>query len=415
MEILALYSSSEALPTAMAAGARHLAAAVDGFALIYQTDAGSDEPDGWAGFTCAKDATVAGEALASFREEAARSERPLRCDAPAEPQRIWSRAAGGIYGFPLRHDGHARGVAIIGCPGPWPRMRSAEFESTLRQITLVLDHHAVSTNAPDLHEPTEELLKLSEQLLAQDIELIKQDEKLEQVERLKSDLIEKMSHELGTPLQKISERVISVLATQHEQLGEAARQSLRESLDEAQQLMRTLTNILDLWRLKEKAVRVEIQDINLQDVVDEAIFNVSDRLRKGVLLQKKIHAPLPRVRSDVHKLNQIMFQVLDNAVKFTRRGHIELELSVEDGQLLCVVTDTGIGIASDDRNLIFDEFYQVDQAPTSQVPGAGLGLTLTKSLVELLGGAISLSSEIGQGTRFSFMIPVALAAQAPTS
>ncbi len=406
MEILALYSSPDALTTALAAGARHLAAAVDGFALVYQLDSRNDEPDGWAGFTCAKDAAVAGAALDSFRRETSASERPLRGEAPTEPARIWSRATGGIYGFPLRHDGQARGLAIVGCPGPWPRMRSAEFESTLRQITLALDHHAVSSGARDRSEPSDEFLKLSEQLLAQDIELIKQDEKLEQIERLKTDLVEKMSHELSTPLQRISERVISVLATQHEKLADTARQSLREALDEAQMLTRTLQNILDLWRLKQRAIRVEIQDVNLSEVVEEAIFNVRDRLRKGVALQKKVPAQLPKVRTDLQKLNQILFQVLDNAVKFTLRGKIELELSVEDGQLLCVITDTGIGIATDDRDQVFEEFFQVDNAADSKFRGAGLGLTLTKSMVELLGGAISLTSEIGQGTRFAFTLPV---------
>jgi two-component system sensor histidine kinase ChiS len=286
-------------------------------------------------------------------------------------------------------------------------MRSAEFESTLRQITLVLDHHAVSSGARDnAGEPSDEFLKLSEQLLAQDIELIKQDEKLEQIERLKTDLVEKMSHELSTPLQRISERVISVLATQHEKLADTARQSLREALDEAQMLTRTLQNILDLWRLKQRAIRVEIQDVNLAEVVDEAIFNVRDRLRKGVALQKKVPAQLPKVRTDLQKLNQILFQVLDNAVKFTLKGRIELELSVEDGQLLCVITDTGIGVATDDRDHVFEEFFQVDNASDSKFRGAGLGLTLTKSMVELLGGAISLTSEIGQGTRFAFTLPV---------
>jgi signal transduction histidine kinase len=406
MEILALYSSPDALTTALAAGARHLAAAVDGFALVYQSSSKSEEPDGWAGFTCAKDASAAGVALENFRRETSASERPLRCEAPAEPQRIWSRATGGIYGFPLRHDGHARGLAIVGCPGPWPRMRSAEFESTLRQITLVLDHHAVSSGAREQSEPSDEFLKLSEQLLAQDIELIKQDEKLEQIERLKTDLVEKMSHELSTPLQRISERVISVLATQHEKLADTARVSLREALDEAQLLTRTLQNILDLWRLKQRAIRVEITDVNLAEVVDEAIFNVRDRLRSGVTLQKKVPAQLPKVRTDLQKLNQILFQVLDNAVKFTRRGRIELELLVEDGQLLCVITDTGIGIATDDRDEVFVEFFQVDNSADSKFRGAGLGLTLTKAMVELLGGAISLTSEIGQGTRFAFTLPV---------
>ena len=119
MEILALYESSENLGSALAAGARHLAATVDGFALVYRHDSESAEPDGWAGFSCAQDAQLAGLELESFRAQAATSERPLRCDPPAGPERIWSRAAGGLFGFPLRHGAHTRGVAIVACPGGW--------------------------------------------------------------------------------------------------------------------------------------------------------------------------------------------------------------------------------------------------------------------------------------------------------
>ena len=108
MEILALYESSDSLGSALAAGARHLAATVDGFALVYREDAAASEPDGWAGFTCAQDAQTAGQELDSFRAQAGGSERPLRCDAPEAPARVWSRAAGGVFGFPLRHGGQSQ-------------------------------------------------------------------------------------------------------------------------------------------------------------------------------------------------------------------------------------------------------------------------------------------------------------------
>jgi signal transduction histidine kinase len=391
---------------ALAAGARHLAAALQGFALVYTQRVGSSEPDGWAGFTCAKDAQAAGAALAGFIEEVGGSERPLRSEAPQEPARIWARAAGGLFGFPLRHGGQTRGVAILGCPGPWPRMLNAEIESVLRQVTLVLDHHQVSQQ-PVASEPSDELLKLSEQLLAQDIELIRKEERLSSAERLKSDLIEKMSYELRAPLNSMIERVISVLANDHENLTGAGRDALRGVLDDGNRLMRTLQNILDLWRIKQGELRVEIQDVNLAEVIDEAIFNVRDVLQPEVELEKRLPSRLPKVRTDLAKLNQILFHLLDNAAKFTRRGRIELEMSLEDGLLFCSVSDSGIGIAPDDQERIFEEFYLVDSSPESRHAGAGLGLTLTKALLDALGGAISVQSEIGRGSRFSFTLPVA--------
>ena len=408
MEILALYTSPETLSTALAAGARHLAATIQGFALVYQADSQAGEPDGWAGFTCAGDAGAAGEEIRDFSEQLERSERPLRMDSPEQPERIWSRSAGGLFGFPLRHNGQRRGVAILGCPGTWPRMRNAEVESILRQLTLVLDHHAVSqgTSGGGSTDPSDEVLRLSEQLLAQDIELIKKEERLGQVEQLKSDLIEKMTYELRMPLNSIIERVISVLANEHQALSESGRDSLRKALDEGNSLLRTLQNILELWRVKQNEVRVETQNVNLTEVMEEAVFNVRDSLQSGVSLEKRLATGLPKIKTDLTKLNQILFHLLDNATKFTLSGRIELEVSLEDGQLLCTVTDTGIGISPDDQSEIFDEFFLVDSSPHSAHRGAGLGLTLTRALVEQLGGAISFTSEIGQGSRFSFTLPV---------
>ena len=284
-------------------------------------------------------------------------------------------------------------------------MRNAEVESILRQVSLILDHCAI-TESPESSDPSDEVLRLSEQLFAQDLELIKQEERLGQVEQLKSDLIEKMSYELRTPLNSIIERVISVLATEHEHLSEAGREALRGALDDGNALLRTLQNILDLWRVKQNELRVELQEVNLAEIVEEAVFNVRDSLHAEVSLQRSVGPSLPKVRTDLAKLNQILWHLLDNAAKFTHRGSIELELRLEEGQLLCAVTDTGIGVAPDDQSEIFDEFFLVDNSPDSKHRGAGLGLTLAKALVESLGGAISFSSEIGTGSRFSFTLPV---------
>ncbi len=406
MEILALYTSPDTLPSALAAGARHLAATLQGFALVYQATYDPTEPDGWAGFTCAKDAQVAGEELDDFIRQTLASERPLRTDAPEGNPRVWGRAAGGVYGFPIRHNGQIRGVAVLGCPGPWPRVQNAGIESILRQVSLVLDHHAMSGVEEAETEPSDEVLRLSEQLLAQDIELIKREERLTLVERLKADLIETMSYELRQPLNSMIERMISVLANEHEALSVSGRESLRGVLADGNTLMQMLQNILDLWRLKQGEVSIEVQDVNLAEVVEEAIFNVRDTLQPDVVFEKRIPSALPKVRTDLAKLNQILFHLLDNAAKFTRRGRIALELRLEDGQLVCSVTDTGIGIAPDDQEQILDEFYRVDSSPDSRHRGAGLGLTLARGLIEKLGGSLTLQSEIGQGSRFSFAIPV---------
>jgi signal transduction histidine kinase len=119
-----------------------------------------------------------------------------------------------------------------------------------------------------------------------------------------------------------------------------------------------------------------------------------------------IEEPFPKIRTDLTKVSQIVFLLLDNAVKFTPRGRVEIAARVENDRLVCEVRDTGIGICSDDQQFVYDEFFQLDEPSSRRYCGAGLGLTLVRDLVVLLDGEISLQSEIGAGSTFSFSIPV---------
>ncbi len=410
MEILALYRSADSLSDALAAAARHLAGILDGFALVYRTDAQGSEPDGWAGFTCAADAQVAGKALDAFRMQVQTSDQPLRTAPPEAPERIWQRGAGGVYGFRLEFENRLHGVALVGCPGPWPRVRNAEVDSIVRQLALVLDHQAarkVSGEAGLASDcEADEVLQLSEQLLAYELELKRADERVRKIEQARDELVEKLSHELRVPVHGMIERVISVLTAEHEALSAASRQTLRQALDDGATFLRTLQHMLDLWRLKQVTIPLEIQEVNLYEVVEEAVFNVQDRLQPGVELVPHLPHGLPRARTDLAKLNQILFLILDNAVRFTASGRIELDVQLEEGQLLCSVSDSGIGIAPTDQKNVFEEFFQVDSPSDGCYRGAGLGLPLARALVSLMGGALSVTSEIGRGSRFSFTLPL---------
>jgi signal transduction histidine kinase len=112
------------------------------------------------------------------------------------------------------------------------------------------------------------------------------------------------------------------------------------------------------------------------------------------------------VVTDLGKVNQIVFQLLENAAKFTEKGTITISARVEKDVLHCSIADTGIGICPDDQQLIFDEFFQVDELSSHRYRGAGLGLTLVRDLLVLLEGDYTLESEPGHGTRVSFSIPV---------
>jgi signal transduction histidine kinase len=280
------------------------------------------------------------------------------------------------------------------------------------------DHAALASEALELRsrlaqagrghdERAEENLKLSEALFAQDIELLRSSEKLGKVEKLKNDFIEKMSRELRTPLNRIIEAIISVLTSEHDALSQNSKQGLRSALDDGTAFLRTLQNILDLWRLKQGEFPVEVQDVNFRETIAEAIFSVQDSIGdKALAIETRIDEGFPKIRTDLAKISQIVFLLLDNAVKFTPSGRIEIVARVDDETLHCQVRDSGIGICPDDRQYIFDEFFQLAEPSSRRYQGAGLGLTLVRDLLVLLGGEIAVSSEIGSGSSFAFSLPV---------
>lgn len=372
-----------------------------------------------AGLNSAEQArNLAASLLPLVRDVMTSGSRQVRKGDPAGA----SQQAGGTLGLPLQtDDGPCHGVLLLLCPRE-PTLALAEnVEHLATSVAMRFDYDALqsrmrtleaelSERSKDKDDSGDEILKLSEALFSQDIELLQSQEKLGSVQKLKNDFMEKMSRELRTPLNSIIEAVISVLAGENEHLSEAAKASLRNALDEGTAFLRTLQNILDLWRLKQSELPISQQVVNFREVVEEAIFSVQDTLgSKPVQIEKKIVEPLPKVRTDLPKVNQILFLLLDNAAKFIERGRIEICAEVRDDRLHCSIEDTGIGICADDQEFIFEEFFQVDDTSSAAYRGAGLGLTLVRELLTLLGGEIEISSEVGRGTRVSFAVPVTLA------
>jgi len=329
---------------------------------------------------------------------------------------IGARGAAGVLILPLKIEEHTHGALVVCLPAAI-QAPTPESLSLLAATTAIhIDHMQLGDEVEALRnaskddadsEDADELLRLSETLFAQDIELMRNNEKLGQIEKIKSDFIEKMSKELRTPLNSIIESTISVLAGENENLSDDAKQSLRAALDEGTIFQRTLQNILDLWRIKQGEMPVEIQDLNFSEVVDEAIFSVQDTLKGStVTIQKKIAPNFPKIKADLAKVNQLLFLLVDNAAKFTPEGTIEIRAEMDGNNLRCHVKDTGIGICNDDQQYIFDDFFQVDDHASSQYRGAGLGLSLVRDLLSLLDGSCMIDSEPGSGTTATFEIPV---------
>jgi signal transduction histidine kinase len=388
-----------------------------GLALVFASAPGETSPESAArlraaaGFACAQNARDTAALLTLKVHEVLESGEALAFEPPTE---LGERGAGSFVIHPVVSEDRAHGALAVGAPRSLEPADEEALADLASLIALRLDHARLAEEIEELRarthaadEKNEEILKLSEALFAQDIELLRSHEKLGKIEKLKNDFIEKMSSELRTPLNSIIEAIISVLTGEHEALSETAKNSLRAALDDGTAFLRTLQNILDLWRIKQGELPVEIQEVNFREMVDEAIFSVQDSIgAKPVVVEQHIEEPFPKIRTDLAKINQIIFLLLDNAVKFTPRGKVQIRGRLEDGQLVCKVCDTGIGICSDDLELIFDEFYQVDELSSQRYRGAGLGLTLVRDLVVLLEGEIAVASEVGSGTTFTLTVPV---------
>ncbi|MBW2316178.1 MAG: HAMP domain-containing histidine kinase [Deltaproteobacteria bacterium] len=400
---------------ARAAASRSVEIVGGGLALLFaRTDASDSAPPplrAAAGFPTPTSARQAAEALQAVLRDLL-ERRAATTYAPVDSLGV--RGAGGVVGIPLCLGDRWHGALIVAAPAAVGDPAVQALAHVAEIVAIRLDHaqlagqlNALNGVADQKEAKSDEILKLSEALFAQDIELRRSSEQLGKIEKLKNDFIEKMSRELRAPLNNIIEAIISVLASETDSLSEESRLGLRGALDEGTGFLRTLQNILDLWRIKQGELPVEAQDVNFREVVEEVTFSVQDAFEgKPVVIERNLDEPFPKIRTDLAKLHQILYLLLDNAAKFTPKGRIEIEGSVADGRLQCSIRDTGIGIAPDDKDAVFDEFFQVDDASSSRYRGAGLGLALVRDLVTLLDGSLTLQSEIGEGTTVTVSLPV---------
>jgi signal transduction histidine kinase len=225
----------------------------------------------------------------------------------------------------------------------------------------------------------------------------------------KSAFLAHMSHELRTPLNAIigfSDLLIGGIAGE---INNKQTQCLEDILSSGKHLLSLINDILDLSKVEAGKIDIRPESLRLSDAVDDAVTTVKpmlDESRHEMAIS--IAEDLPPVYGDRNRLKQILLNLLSNAIKFTPDGG-KLCLETDRKGYLCQISmvDNGIGIRKEDQTSIFEPFTQLDAQPGEGKQGTGLGLALTKQLVELLGGKIWVESEYGKGSRFSFTIPFA--------
>jgi PAS domain S-box-containing protein len=227
----------------------------------------------------------------------------------------------------------------------------------------------------------------------------------EEASRAKSDFIVNMSHEIRTPLavfRGVIEEMIRIdRIPEHQELLALAKKS-------SQHLYTLVNEILDLSKIEARRMEIVAELFNLRDCMQETVALMAARAQeKNLSLALDIAPAVPeQIVGDPFRLDQILINLIGNAIKFTDAGEVKIAVGNDGGALSFTVSDTGIGIPEDKQELIFQTFSQVDSSSTRRHAGTGLGLAISKGLVELMGGKIDVCSQVGQGSRFTFTLPL---------
>jgi GAF domain-containing protein len=315
-------------------------------------------------------------------------------------------------------------VADIAMPGAYEgRLRDILLASGIRAILAVpmvresqlIGCLGVTRNRPGEFPPeTIELLRTfatQSALAIQNARLFREIEQksreLEAASRHKSEFLANMSHELRTPLNAVigfsevlSERMFG-------ELNEKQDEYLKDIHASGQHLLSLINDILDLSKIEAGRMELELSDFDLPMTIDNALMLIRERAaRRSIVLNTAVDERVGQVHADERKIRQVLLNLLSNAIKFTPEGgRIHVEARLVNESIEVSVTDTGVGIAPEDQEAVFEEFRQVGTAE-KKVEGTGLGLALSRKFIELHGGKIWVESQVGEGSTFTFTVPV---------
>ena len=238
-------------------------------------------------------------------------------------------------------------------------------------------------------------------------EIAAKSRQLEAASRHKSEFLANMSHELRTPLNAIIGFSEVLVDRMFGELNEKQDEYLRDIYASGQHLLSLINDILDLSKIEAGRIELEATDFDLPSAIDNALTLVRERAnRRGITLGHSVDERLGQLRGDERKVKQVLLNLLSNALKFTPEGgRIDVSAGVHDEVAEVSVADTGVGIAPEDQEAVFEEFRQVGTAD-KKVEGTGLGLALSRKFIELHGGRIWVKSRVGQGSTFTFTLPL---------
>ncbi len=269
-----------------------------------------------------------------------------------------------------------------------------QYQDLKKTIDKTLNHVA---ELRELHRARQEKEEAQARMVAE----------LQKLNKLKDEFLANTSHELRTPLNGIIGIVESLVENSGEPLPEKTAHNLNLVLQSGKRLATLVNDILDFAKLKNETYSLREKALNVSNFVDLGL-TLSEPLARGkdIRLINEIPEDAPTVKADPDRLQQILLNLIGNAVKFTEEGYVRVAAEKKDDRLEIQVADTGIGISEDKQESIFEAFQQAEGSSTRNFGGTGLGLSITRKLVELHGGKIEVNSVQGKGSTFSFSLPI---------
>jgi PAS domain S-box-containing protein len=230
-----------------------------------------------------------------------------------------------------------------------------------------------------------------------------------EVERLKNEFISVVSHELRTPISSIKGFTDLLLSERSEALSEQQRHFVGIIKENSNRVTVLVDDILDISRIETGRIKLRIEPFDLAKLINAVVDSFRGQMvKKSLELTLDLPPTLPPIRGDEDRVTQILENLINNACKYTREGdHVMVRTQVIGDLVQVDVSDTGIGIAEKDKQHVFERFYRTEQAETHAADGTGLGLSVVKMFVELLGGKVWVDSELNKGSTFSFTLPLA--------
>ncbi len=259
-------------------------------------------------------------------------------------------------------------------------------------IVLTISGGITYTLVQGIRERERKLYKMSQDLVA--------------LSKLRSEFLFRVTHELKSPVAAMMSAVDAVSILGGDCLDEKALDMLTRIRRRGEGLLNLIKDLLEIARLSTPSFEVEMKDLNTADILrmicETEEFKAQE---KGIELKVDISAQ-PVVHGDESALREVFSNLVSNAVRYTpEKGRVTVSLSLESGKMKLVVTDTGIGISEEDQKKLFSEFFRAANAKKFTPAGTGLGLAITKQHIERMGGTISVSSKLNEGTTFAIVLP----------